>query len=78
MIPSVRSSHAPPLPLTIPPMLDAPAAMSWPSSIWSALAHTTIIGTPAELWVRVPDPRGNKVFDNAVFVAGNGSAEGSV
>lgn len=77
MILSVRSSHSPPLPFTMPPIPDGPEPItSFPSSMRSALVQTTTIGTPAELWVRVPGPRGNTVLDT-VAVAGNGSAEGS-
>ena len=47
--PSVLSSHSPPLPLTILPIPDVPAAISLPSSIMSAFVQATIIGTPAEL-----------------------------
>jgi hypothetical protein len=77
MMPSVCSSHSPPLPLTMAPIPDAPApTRSLPSSMRSALVHTTTIGTPAELWVSVPGPRGNTVFE--VNVVGNASTDGSV
>ena len=77
MMLSVRSSHSPPFPLTIPPMPEGPEPMmSFPSSIKSAFVHTTMMGTPAELWVSVPGPKGSKVADTAE-VAGNGSADGS-
>jgi hypothetical protein len=75
--PSVLSSHSPPFPLTIPPIPDAPATRSLLSSIRSAFVHATIIGTPAELWVKVPGPRGNKVLDR-VEDGGVGSGDGSV
>lgn len=78
MMLSVRSSHSPPLPFTMPPIPDGPDPMiSLPSSMRSAFVQTTTIGTPAVLWVRVPGPRGNTVPDT-VAVAGSGSAEGSV
>jgi len=79
MIPSVRSSHSPPFPLTIPPMPDAPApAISVLSSIRSAFVHATTIGTPPALCVSVPGPRGRAVPSIADAVAGIGSAFGSV
>lgn len=78
-MPSVCSSHSPPLPLTIAPIPDAPApTRSLPSSIKSAFVHTTMIGTPAELCVSVPGPNGNTVFEVKFDVAGNESADGSV
>lgn len=78
MILSVRSSHSPPFPLTIPPMPEGPEPMiSFPSSIKSAFVHTTTMGTPAELCVSVPWPRGNTV-PVTVAVAGRGSVVGSV
>lgn len=73
---SVLSSHSPPLPFTIPPIPDGPAARSLLSSIKSAFVHATIIGTPDELWVNVPGPRGSNVEDT-VEVVGSGSLEGS-
>ena len=78
MILSVRSSHSPPLPLTMPPMPDGPEPMmSLPSSIKSAFVQTTTIGTPAELCVSVPCPKGS-TLPETVAVAGRGSEEGSV
>lgn len=44
----------------------------------SALVQTTMIGMPAELWVRTPEPSGSSVFEDREDVAGMGSAEGSV
>lgn len=79
MTPSVRSSHSPPLPLTMTPIPDAPApTRSLPSSIKSARVHTTTIGTPAELCVSVPGPSGSTVFEVKLDVAGSESADGSV
>ena len=78
-MPSVCSSHSPPLPFTMAPMPDAPApTRSLPSSIKSAFVHTTTIGTPAELCVSVPGPNGNTVFEVRLDVVGNASADGSV
>jgi hypothetical protein len=75
---SVRSSHSPPLPRTMPPMPDAPVPRSLPpSSIKSALVHTTIMGTPAELCVRVPGPSGSTVLPDMEDTAGAGSIDGS-
>jgi hypothetical protein len=75
--PSVLSSHSPPLPLTILPIPDAPAAISFPSSIRSAFVQATIMGMPAVLCVNVPGPSGKRVLDR-VELAGSGSVEGSV
>ena len=78
MIPSVRSSHSSPFPLTIPPIPDAPApTRSLLSSIKSALVHATMIGTPAALCVNVPGPSGRIVPCSVLDVAGRGSVEGS-
>ncbi len=60
------------------PIPDVPAAMSFPSSIRSALVHATMIDTPAELCVNVPGPRGKIVLESVEFDAGSGSADGSV
>lgn len=79
MTPSVRSSHSPPLPFTMAPIPDTPApTRSLPSSIRSALVHTTMIDSPAELWVSVPGPNGNTVFEVRFDVVGSESADGSV
>ena len=59
------------------PIPDAPAAISLPSSIKSAFVHATMIGTPAELWVSIPGPRGRIVFDRVELV-GSGSVKGSM
>jgi len=59
------------------PIPDEPAAISFPSSIKSAFVHATMIGTPAELCVNVPGPRGRIVFVRVELV-GSGSVEGSV
>lgn len=90
IIPSVLSSHSPPLPFTmppprpvgtpIPPILEVPSSLS---SIRSALVQTTMIGTPAALWVSVPGPRGRTAFDERAVedVDGTtmeGSEDGSV
>ena len=78
MIVSVRSSHSPPFPLTIPPIPEAPAPItSLPSSMRSALVHVTIIGTPPILCVSVPGPKG-RTAPGSVELAGRGSDEGSV
>jgi hypothetical protein len=76
MTPSVRSSHASDLPLTMPP----PAAASGLSSIRSALAQTTRSGSPAALCVSTPGPSGRSVSApaSAAAGAGSGSADGSV
>lgn len=78
MIPSVLSSQSPPLPLTIPPIPDAPATRSLPSSIKSAFVHVMTIGTPDALWVNVPGPSGSNVESDKFDVGGIGSVEGSV
>lgn len=85
IIPSVLSSHSPPLPLTIPPPRPAaipppkpPVAPSWPSSMRSALVQTTMIGTPAALCVSVPGPSGNTVLEDRDEDGAMGSDEGSV
>lgn len=79
MMLSVRSSHSPPFPLTIPPIPDVPGPTKLlPSSIKSALVHTTTIGTPAELCVKTPDPRGRTVLDVRVDVVARNSVDGSV
>lgn len=77
IMPSVLSSHSPPLPFTIPPIPEAPPTTSWPSSIRSALVQTTMIGTPAGLCVNVPEPSGKRVPDIVDDVAGIGSLVGS-
>lgn len=59
------------------PIPDVPATISLPSSIKSALVQTTIIGTPAELCVKVPGPRGNNVLESVEFELGKGSLVGS-
>ena len=43
----------------------------------SALVQVTIIGTPAELWVKEPEPRGNNVLESVEFEAGKESLVGS-
>ena len=79
MIPSVRSSHSPPFPFTMPPIPDAPApTRSVLSSIKSAFVHATIMGTPAVLCVNVPWPNGSIVPWRALDDARSGSADGSV
>ena len=80
MTPSVRSSHSPPFPLTIPPIPLAPTpAMSLLSSIRSAFVQTTTMAIPAELFVSVPCGSG-RTFASArvAVVIGSGSAVGSV
>ena len=79
MTPSVRSSHSPPFPLTIPPIpLEPTPAMSLFSSIRSAFVHTTTMAIPAELFVSVPCGSG-RTFASAIVavVIGSGSAVGS-
>lgn len=78
MTASVRSSHSLPLPLTMPPIPLGPAfRLSGVSSMRSALVHTTIIGTPAELCVSVPWARGRRVAADMELPA-SGRAAGSV
>ena len=80
MTPSVRSSHSPPLPLTIPPIPPELPTMSWPSSMRSDFEHTTTMGTPDALWVSVPGPRGRRVAlvrEVAPAKGGSAIAEGS-
>lgn len=78
MTPSVRSSHSPPFPFTMLPIPEAPATISFPSSIKSAFVHATMIGTPAALCEKVPGPRGSIVLERVELEAGRGSDDGSV
>ena len=43
----------------------------------SAFVQVTIIGTPAELWVKVPEPSGNNVLESVEFEVGKESLVGS-
>ena len=43
----------------------------------SALVQVTIIGEPAELWVKLPEPRGNDVLESVEFDGGKESLVGS-
>ena len=43
----------------------------------SALVQVTVIGTPAELWVKLPESRGNNVLESGEFDGGKESLVGS-